>query len=81
MANMFGFSAMKDKVKHIQCDSNVEDAFIVTHENDDTAKFPRTEEGLHACKPTGKHTEQMACLKGTLPPEMISFAIANAFWC
>jgi len=69
MANTFGFSAMKDKVKRIQCDSNVEDAFIVTHKNDDTAKFPRTKEGLHACKPTGKHIEQTACLKGLLPPE------------
>jgi len=69
MANIIGFSAMKDKVKHIQCDLNVEDAFIVTHENDDTAKFPRTKEGLHACKPTGKCIEHIAHLKGLLPPE------------
>jgi len=47
MANIFGFSAMKDKVKHIQHDSDVGDAFIDTHKNDDTVKFPRTKEGLH----------------------------------
>jgi len=69
MANTFGFSAMKDKVKRIQHDSNVKDAFIVTHKNDDTAKFPITKEGLCAHKPTGKHTEQTVCLKGSLPPE------------
>ena len=69
MANIFGFSAMKDKVKRIQYDSNVEDAFIVTHKNDDTAKFPRTKEGLYAYKPTGKYIEQIAYLKGSLPPE------------
>jgi len=70
MANTFGFSAMKDKVEHIQYNSNVEDAFIVTHKNDDTAKFPRTEEGFCACKPTGKHIEQMVHLKGSLLPEL-----------
>jgi len=69
MANIFGFSPMQDKVKRIQYDSNVEDAFIVTHKNDDTAKFPRTKEGLYAYKPTGKYIEQIAYLKGLLPPE------------
>jgi len=57
MANIFGSSAMKDKVKRIQYNSNVEDAFIVTHKNDDTAKFPSTKEGLYAYKPTGKYIE------------------------
>jgi len=69
MANIFGFSAMKDKVKRIQYNSDVEDAFIVTHKNDDTAKFPRTKEGLYAYKSTGKYIEQIAYLKGLLPPE------------
>jgi len=70
MANtVFGFLAMKDKVKHVQYDSDVEDAIIVTHKNGDTVKFPGTKEGLYASKPTGKYTEQIACLKGLLPPE------------
>ena len=68
MANIFGFSAIKDKVKSIKYNSAVKDAFIVTNGNNEIVKFTRTKEGLYAYKPTDKYIKKVACLKGSLPP-------------
>ena len=68
MANIFGFSSMKDKVTRIVYDSDIEDAFVITQKNKEPIKFERNNEGLYTYKPTDLFVEGIASLKGSLPP-------------
>ena len=61
MANIFGFSAMKDKVKSIKYDSEVEDAFIVTNENDEISEIHQNK-GRDVCIQAHRQVHQEGCM-------------------
>jgi len=69
MANLFGFSAMKEKVKAFSTTPMSRMPSLSHTRMMTQRKFPRTKEGLYAYKPTGECIEQIAHLKGSLPPE------------
>ena len=67
IANIFGFSHLKDKAKRIQYDSKKEDAFIVEME-ETTVKFTRTTEGLYVFTPPETFFNEIAKNKNMIKP-------------
>ena len=51
IANAFGFASMIDKGYRITYDSNIEDAFIVTHVDGTNVKFKRDKNNLYSYQP------------------------------